>query len=246
MFKTKKEFLFVYMKMNGYDHETMVRELEITQEEYNRFEIQFESNMKSIEAENEASKGIGFRFQKLTSYLYKVVSDQQNGVKCPPPYKTIEGDLIELPDIKEFTPVADSFSQLNQSRKSRREYSDEPLTLKEISYLLWHTQSVKKELKNERVHIGFRFVPSAGCRHPFETYLQINRVEGLQSGLYFYQSDKHALILLNNSSETKQFCTDTCAGQGIADTAAVVFMWTAIPYRTTWRYCQRGFRYIYL
>jgi SagB-type dehydrogenase family enzyme len=41
-------------------------------------------------------------------------------------------------------------------------------------------------------------------------------------------------------------CVDTCAGQGIAEKAAVVFLWTAVPYRTTWRYCQRGFRYIYI
>ena len=246
MFKTKNEFLFVYMKSSGYDRETMVRELEITEEDYDRLDCQFAAEFKRVEKDNEASKSSGERFRELTSYLHKTVSDQQNGVKCPPPYKQMEGELVELPDVKEFIPEDDSFTKIDLRRESRREYSDVPLTLQELSYLLWHTQSIRKEIKNERIHIGFRIVPSAGCRHAFETYLQINRVDGLKQGLYFYQAEKHSLILMDDSPETQVQCKDMCAGQGIADTASVVFMWTAIPHRMTWRYCQRGYRYIYL
>ncbi len=246
MFNTKTEFLYVYMCANGYDKETMIRELEITEEKFNEFEDKFKDQLAYLKSNEEESAGIGEKFRQLTSYQFKSVSDQQNGKKSLPPYKIIEGELIELPPVKDYVPENDSFTSINLSRVSRRDYSDESLTLKELSYLLLHTQGIRKELKNERIHIGFRYVPSAGCRHPFETYLQINRCEGLKSGLYFYRADKHALVLLDDSETTSSLCTDMCSGQSIVKTAAVVFMWTAVAYRTTWRYCQRGYRYIYL
>jgi hypothetical protein len=40
-----------------------------------------------------------------------------------------------------------------------------------------------------------RNVPSGGNRHPFETYLSIHRVEGIEPGLYRYLPIDHKLIL---------------------------------------------------
>jgi nitroreductase len=37
-----------------------------------------------------------------------------------------------------------------------------------------------------------------------------------------------------------------CLGQAIVATSAVTFIWTAVPYRMTWRYGQRGYRYLHL
>lgn len=41
-----------------------------------------------------------------------------------------------------------------------------------------------------------RTVPSGGSRHPFETYLLINRVNGLEPGLYRYLPLEHKLCFL--------------------------------------------------
>ncbi len=246
MFKSKSEFLYVYMSASGYNKETVIKELEISEDQYNEYEERFANQLNYLKENEEESVQIGDKFRQLTSYQFKSVSDQQKGKPALSPYKIIEGELIELPDIKDYTPVNDSFTKVNLERVSRRDYSDDALSLTELSYLLLHTQGIRKELKNERIHVGFRYVASAGCRHPFETYLQINRCNGLKPGLYFYRADKHALVLLSDSDDNGQKCTDLCAGQSIAKTAAVVFMWTAISYRTTWRYCQRGHRYIYL
>ena len=76
------------------------------------------------------------------------------------------------------------------SRVSVRAYSDEPLSIDELSYVLWCTQGVKEVTKRPATQ---RTVPSAGARHCFESYVLINRVEGLASGLYRYMAIDHKL-----------------------------------------------------
>ena len=61
-----------------------------------------------------------------------------------------------------------------ESRRSIRQYTSDPLTLQELAYLLWCTQGI---VQRHEPYATFRNVPSAGGRHAFETYLQVNRVE---------------------------------------------------------------------
>lgn len=63
-------------------------------------------------------------------------------------------------------------------------FTNDALTLEELSYLLWSTQGVKSVGKN-KIRTK-RTVPSGGARHPFETYLLVNRVETIGSGVYRY------------------------------------------------------------
>jgi SagB-type dehydrogenase family enzyme len=84
-----------------------------------------------------------------------------------------------------------------------------------------------------------RTVPSGGARHPFETYLMVfpNRVEGLDYGLYRYLPLQHALILHDSSAGVGEQVISACRpGQRWVANSAVIFVWTAIPYRTEWRY----------
>ena len=78
-------------------------------------------------------------------------------------------------------------------RRSRRQYTGDPLTLEELSFLLWATQGVQKVLGNG---ITQRTAPSGCARHPLETYLSVHRVDGLEPGLYRYLPLKHKLCLL--------------------------------------------------
>ncbi len=106
------------------------------------------------------------------------------------------------------------------------------------------TQGVKKI--DEKRHVVWRTVPSAGCRHPFETYLSINRVEGLKKGLYRYIATKDQLVALQLDDAFNDQLTKACLGQRQVATSAVTFIWAAVPYRTVWRYSERSYRYLYL
>jgi SagB-type dehydrogenase family enzyme len=117
-------------------------------------------------------------------------------------------------------------------RESCRSYSDAPLSMEELSFLLWSTQGVKSIIMDG--YATKRTVPSGGARHPFETYLAVQRVETLAPGLYRYLAIEHQLLLLKEDpqigSKLAEGCADFSAG------SAVTFIWTAVPYRTEWRY----------
>ena len=91
-----------------------------------------------------------------------------------------------------------------------------------------------------------RYVPSAGSRHPFETYLAVQRVEGLEPGIYHYLPAQHALEVWKSGTEALQAAHSTTYNQKQALNSAVTFFWIAEVYRTSWRYGMRAYRYIYL
>ena len=135
--------------------------------------------------------------------------------------------------------------ELVKGRESRRSYGEEPLTLLELSYLLWVTQGVRK-MAGHKNPVTFRNVPSAGSRHPFETYLFVNRVEGLKRGIYHYLPENHRLEIWEDREDFEEELTQALGGQTFAASAPVVFVWSAIPYRTEWRYGQKAAKYILL
>ena len=83
---------------------------------------------------------------------------------------------------------------------------------------------------------NLRTVPSAGCRHSFETYLFINRVRGVKPGLYRYLFLDHKLLFISGESGLDEKITEACNNQRFIKEAAAIFVWTTIPYRTEWRY----------
>ena len=91
-----------------------------------------------------------------------------------------------------------------------------------------------------------RTVPSAGCRHPLETYLAVLRVETLAPGIYRYLPLDHALVPERAPDHLKERITAAARGQRFAGEAAVTFIWTAIAARTEWRYAEASYKVIAL
>jgi SagB-type dehydrogenase family enzyme len=178
--------------------------------------------------------------QFMKSYFAESVhqrSDQAKGLPFPPLQKEIpDGDTItiDLPDPSSVELALNDFRKLIYARESRRAYSPDVISLEELSFLLDITQGVKGVVGE-----GYRTnrpVPSAGARHPFETYLAINRVENLDPGIYRYLPLDHQLLFLEASQELPGLLTVANLGQRFVGQAAVVFIWSCIPYRAEWRY----------
>ena len=169
-------------------------------------------------------------------------SDQSRMVPEPPfqkPYGS--GDpIIELPRREDWSDVCDiPLASAIGSRRSRRSFKDEKLSLEELSFLLWATQGIR----DPRRHY-LRTVPSAGARHSFETYLSIGKVNGIESGLYRYLPLEHSLIQLTvDDGITSKTAAGSFKQMFIAG-SAVVFIWTTIPYRMEWRYGPAAHRVI--
>lgn len=164
-------------------------------------------------------------------------SDQQRGVPNPSLQKPVEGEnlqTIELPEADPEVIQTGNFFDLIERRESRRNYSRERLTLDQLAFLLYSTQGVKEEIGEG--YASRRPVPSAGARHPFETYLAVNRVEGLQTGIYRYLPFSHQLLFLEAVENLPGKLTRANLGQGFVGAAACVFIWGCRPYRAEWRY----------
>jgi SagB-type dehydrogenase family enzyme len=189
----------------------------------------------------------GYEFVEETKYPNIHESDQRLGLPQPPYEIPLEAEkpLIDLPAPDSINFGTYDLRRAIEERRSLRRYDEQDsLSLEELSYLLWLTQGVKKV--DEKRHVVWRTVPSAGCRHPFETYLSINRVEGLLPGLYRFIASEHKLVALRLDETFKDQLTEVCLGQRQVATSAVTFIWAAVPYRTVWRYSERSYRYFYL
>ncbi len=160
--------------------------------------------------------------------------DQRLGVPTPQLQKPFpEGSsLIVLTSPDELNIGTMSVIDAIRARQSIRSYLPTPLTMQELSFLLWSTQGVKTIIMDG--YATKRTVPSGGSRHPFETYLAVQRVESRVPGIYRYLAIEHKLLLLNEDPDIGPKIAEGCADFALH--SAVTFIWTAIPYRTEWRY----------
>lgn len=163
-------------------------------------------------------------------------TDQGLGKQVPPlekpcPPDAVRVDLAKPGDWKDIAAV-DLAAAIGR-RRSRREYLKAPLSLEELSFLLWATQGVRGKVVGGH---AYRTVPSAGCRHAFETYLAVLDVEGLAPGIYRYLPLSHQLVFEFSVDGLAESLVKAVFGQAFAGRAAVTFVWAAIPYRMEWRY----------
>lgn len=165
-------------------------------------------------------------------------TDQELKRPQPPLVKApMAGNPIDLPRDFENLDMEDNLVQLLLKRKSSRVYTQEDMSLLQLSFLLWATQGVK-DIRGKS-YATLRTVPAGGARHPFETYLLVRQVEGLVPGMYHYLPMTHQLELLSAQEDPQallDFAEESLCGQRWAAKANVVFYWGFVPYRSEWRY----------
>lgn len=160
---------------------------------------------------------------QITEWPLPEISEQKPGV------------MITLPQPKTDGQV--SLEKSMTLRRSIRSYKNEPVSLQELSQLLWAGQG----FTNER---GFRTAPSAGATFPIELFVMVNNVEGLKKGIYHYQIGEHKLKLIDEREVELDLARASLSQSMISD-AGVVIIFTAIFERTTRRYGERGIRYVH-
>lgn len=191
------------------------------------------------------SEKIGKEFFEQTKYQNLPESYQKLGVPLPS-YEIPAPDgaeTIKLPDGRGISIDRIDLVELVEKRQTFRKYTDAKLSLVELAYLLWGTQGIKEITDYP---LTKRTVPSAGSRHPFETYLLINKVVDVSPGLYRYMAVDHQLVKLDAPDNIRERLTQACLKQSHVQNSAVTFFWVADVIRTIWRYSQRGYRYILL
>ena len=191
---------------------------------------------------NPPPEGIGDQYQRETKYIRgRMGGGFLDWSKRPEIYKRCErrGGEILLPE-PQWEGGAPVWAVIKK-RRSQREFTQEPIPLAHLSQLLSATQGITRTASGH----PFRACPSAGCLYPIETYLVVNRVDGLMPGIYHFYVPKHLLEVLTEGSFGRDLA-EAALGQDMVRTASVVFVWTAVVERSKWKYKERGYRYIYL
>jgi SagB-type dehydrogenase family enzyme len=163
-------------------------------------------------------------------------------VPLPPIIKNYsDRTRIQLPDP---LVLPQSLMEIILLRRSRRQYSESGMHLKELSTILFYSAGINGGIPAYGFsRIPLRMFPSSGGLQSTEIYLVINSVENLESGLYHYQPDGHCLELLGKA-EFKSELKEICLGQPYVEQAAVVIIFTGFYERLRWKYGERSYRYV--
>jgi SagB-type dehydrogenase family enzyme len=125
-------------------------------------------------------------------------------------------------------------------RRSTRRFPDEPLTLQEVSQLLWAAGG--KTI--DGVTGATRAFPSAGGLYPFEIYLVVGNVIGLTDGIYRFRWRDHSLTLVKEGDFRHELMVASLR-QGFVAQAPVSIVWVGDFARIRRFYGARGVeRYI--
>ena len=167
-------------------------------------------------------------------------TDMGRGLPEPPASLPVPEDArtVDLPDPETLElgklPVSEAIAR----RRSRREFTEAALTLEQFTYLLVHTQGITGEQKTDAGELThqFRAAPSGGGRYPLETFLAVQRVDGLTPGLYRYLPERHRLLVVAEDPGIGEKLQQACYNNATIGDSAAVFIWAAVPYRSEWKY----------
>lgn len=147
--------------------------------------------------------------------------------------------MIKLEVPANIPPVP--LAELLRRRTSHREYLDSPLTLDEVSAILWAALGYREQQGSGRT------VPSAGALYPVEIQTVVGNscVEGLDPGVYGYLPQVHSLEIITQG-DVRQDVVKAALSQDFLGKAPLVVVISADVGKTTLYYGKRGLRYVHM
>lgn len=184
-------------------------------------------------------KGLAFNYIQGTKYLReRSPRDDLGSIPSPDRFKIYrDAQRLPLPE-PDLSEPADLWQCLAR-RRSERSTTEDPLSLVELAKILWAAQGITAKAGMYLL----RTAPSAGALYPFETYLYVDKVEGVPQGIYHFDVAEFALETLQEGNFNHQI-TAASLGQPVVRRAAVVLIWTAMMLRCMVKYRERAVRYI--
>ena len=151
-------------------------------------------------------------------------------------HKSDYANIITLPEPNCDGEISIENAILN--RRSIRDYLNEPLTLTDVSQLLWAAQGITESG-------GYRAAPSGGALYPLEVYLVAGNVMNLLKGIYRYRPLGHEVIKIADGDMRSELAS-AALEQGCVRMGAVSIVISAVYERMTRKYGQRGVQYVHM
>ena len=181
---------------------------------------------------------IGFKGLVLLFFVFHSCNTPENGEKVSLT-KTDDASLTYiLPSPNTDGDV--SVEKALESRRSQRSFQDRAISAEQLSQILWAAYGVTNPMPNHPfLRGGLRTAPSAGALYPFEIYVAIGKVNGIEPGVYRYVSQEHKIVRTIDRDIRKELCA-VALGQDLIGEAPVTVVYSAIFSRMTEKYGTRG------
>lgn len=118
-----------------------------------------------------------------------------------------------------------------------------PLDLAGLARLLFYANGVVRRRRLNGLTVHFRAAPSAGALYPVEVYVVCGDLPDLSAGVYHFDPLTFSLQPLRTGDWRGQVAISAADADAGAAPATVVL--TGVPWRTVWKYGERGYRHLF-
>lgn len=168
-----------------------------------------------------------------------------------PAYKEMSPDLPVIPlfkpDLDDLLQNDLSFSLVMEGRRSVREYSDKPITIKQLGEFLYRSARIRKlsprvEGTDHKYDMTNRPYPNGGASYELELYITVDSCEGLERGIYHYDPMQHVLRQVQTDGAYVKFLLHDAwmSAAGIV-TPQVLITYAPRFQRLSWKYRGMGY-----
>lgn len=154
-------------------------------------------------------------------------------------------DAPKVPLPSDLPPSTRAFDEVLLGRESARSIAPGPVELRELAKVLRMSYGVTRDNSDNDFSRPFRIVPSGGALFPLEIYVYAALVAGLERGLYHYDAEDHSLDALPLSAH-RSHPAPLFVQRDLARDAAVILFVSAVFRRSTFKYGDRGYRFVLL
>jgi SagB-type dehydrogenase family enzyme len=188
---------------------------------------------------------LALKYHDLTKHSYwsvRTSAHYLDWANRPSPFKVYpDAESITLPT--DLTPS--EFPLLEAVTSNGRERAREVTpTLEQLASVLFYSAGVTKTKTYPAGTIYFRAAACAGALYPIEIYVVCKDLEGLEAGVYHFSPGDFTLKRLRKGDHRSVLAAASANEPGVAR-APVTLVFSAITWRSSWKYRDRAYRYHY-
>jgi SagB-type dehydrogenase family enzyme len=186
---------------------------------------------------------VKLRYFKLPRNRSTAPLSSEEGRFVPIPITKSYGDADRI-DLPKPRPFEAELVKTLLHRRSRRSYTGVPISLSELSCLLYYAcGAVGVVSAYGYSRLPLRMFPSHGGLQSSEIYLSINAVSDVPPGIYHYHALDHVLEVIDKDTHKGQL-PRLAFDEQFFNSAAVVLLLTGYYERLRWKYGERSYRFM--
>lgn len=162
-----------------------------------------------------------------------------NQLRTVKPYR--DYPRVNLPDTLPASTRA--LDEVLLARETAREFGPGEIYLEQLAKALYMAYGITRDNVGSPFPRPFRTIPSGGALYPLEIYIHATRVRGLEPGLYHYDPEDSFLDILTRGDESATLASYMFQEE-LARNAAVMIFVSAVFIRSTFKYSDRGYRFV--